>query len=140
MSSSVARDERPIVLFDGVCNLCNGLVQFVIRRDPAPARFRFAALQSNAGQKLLREHGLSTVDLDTFVLIDAGVAHVRSSAALRVLKHLGLPWSLAWCAVIVPQPLRDAVYRWIARNRYRWFGVRESCMVPSAELRSRFLE
>jgi predicted DCC family thiol-disulfide oxidoreductase YuxK len=74
------------------------------------------------------------------VFIEAGVAHVRSTAALRLLKRLGLPWSLAWCAVIVPRPLRDAVYRWISRNRYRWFGVRESCMVPSAELRSRFLD
>jgi predicted DCC family thiol-disulfide oxidoreductase YuxK len=140
VSSSKPADQRPIVLFDGVCNLCNGLVQFVIRRDPPPARLRFAALQSNAGQQLLREHGLSTVDLDTFVFIEAGVAHVRSTAALRLLKRLGLPWSLAWCAVIVPRPLRDAVYRWISRNRYRWFGVRESCMVPSAELRSRFLD
>lgn len=132
--------EHAIVLFDGVCNLCNGLVQFVIRRDPAPARFRFAALQSQAGQQLLREHGLSTVDLDTFVLIEAGVAHVRSTAALRLLKRLGLPWSLAWSFIVVPRPLRDAVYRFVARNRYRWFGVRESCMVPKPELRSRFLE
>ncbi len=132
--------EHAIVLFDGVCNLCNGLVQFVIRRDPAPARFRFAALQSNAGQQLLREHGLSTVDLDTFVLVEAGVARVRSTAALRLLKRLGLPWSLAWSFIIVPRPLRDAVYRFVARNRYRWFGVRESCMVPTPELRSRFLE
>lgn len=140
MSSPPAPDGRPILLFDGVCNLCNGLVQFVIRRDPAPARFRFAALQSEAGQRLLREHGMSTSDLDTFMMIADGVAHVRSTAALNVLKRLGLPWSLASIFIAVPRPMRDAVYRWIARNRYRWFGRREACMVPTPELRSRFLE
>jgi predicted DCC family thiol-disulfide oxidoreductase YuxK len=132
--------NHPILLFDGVCNLCNAITQFVIRRDPTPARFRFAALQSEAGQRLLREHGLPPDDFDTFVLVDQGTAFVRSSAALRVLKHLGFPWAMLYPLMIVPRPLRDAVYRFIARNRYRWFGKREACMMPTDEIRSRFLE
>lgn len=137
---SSASDDRPILLFDGVCNLCNGVTQFVIRRDPPPAKFRFAALQSQAGRRLQREHGLEEGALDTFVLIEDGVAYVRSTAALRVARRMGAPWSLAYAFIVVPRPLRDALYRWISRNRYRWFGVRDACMVPTPELRSRFLE
>jgi predicted DCC family thiol-disulfide oxidoreductase YuxK len=133
-------DDRPILLIDGVCNLCNGIAQFVIRRDPSPGRFRFAALQSNCGQQLLREHGLPTEDLGTFVMIDGKRVFVRSTAGLHVLRGLGLPWSLLYVLIIVPRPMRDVVYRWIARNRYRWFGKQESCMVPTPDIRSRFLD
>lgn len=133
-------DEAPILLFDGVCNLCNGVTRFVIRHDPSPARFRFAALQSAAGRRLLREHGLPEEELDTFVMVDGGRAYVRSTAALRTLKKLGLPWSLAYAAIIVPAPLRDLVYRFIARHRYRWFGTRAECMVPTPEIKARFLD
>lgn len=138
-SDPAANDHRPIVLFDGVCNLCNGITNFVIQRDPAPGHFRFAALQSECGQRLLHKHGLPTEDLDTFVMIDGDRALVRSTAALHVLRGLGLPWSLLYVLIVVPRPLRDAVYRWIARNRYRWFGQRDSCMVPTPDIRSRFL-
>ncbi len=131
--------EPPVLLFDGVCNLCNGVVTFVIRRDPPPARFRFAALQSEFGQRVLREHGLSANPLDTFVMLEDGAVHLRSTAALKTLKRLGFPWSLAYAAIVVPAPLRDALYRFVARNRYRWFGKREACMLPTPELRSRFL-
>jgi predicted DCC family thiol-disulfide oxidoreductase YuxK len=133
------RREPPVLLFDGVCNLCNGAVTFVIRRDPPPAKFRFAPLQSEFGQRVLREHGLSEKPLDTFVMLEDGAVHVRSTAALKTLKRLGLPWSLAYAAIVVPAPLRDAFYRFVARNRYRWFGKRDACMLPTPELRSRFL-
>jgi predicted DCC family thiol-disulfide oxidoreductase YuxK len=131
--------ERPIVLFDGVCNVCNRATQFLIRHDLPPARFRFAALQSESGRRLLREHGLSTDELDTFVLVEGARAFVRSTAALRVCRHLGLPWSLLGVLAVVPAPIRDRLYRWFARNRYRWFGKRDSCMVPTDDIRSRFL-
>jgi len=131
--------DKPILLFDGVCNLCNGITAFVIRHDPPPGRFRFAALQSESGQRLLREHGLPTDDLHTFVLIERGRALVRSSAGLHVLRGLGLPWCLLYPLVIVPRPLRDAAYRFIARNRYRWFGKRDACMTPTPEIAQRFL-
>jgi predicted DCC family thiol-disulfide oxidoreductase YuxK len=129
----------PVILFDGVCNLCNGLVAFVIRHDPAPGRFRFAALQSPTGRSILTRHGLSTEDFDTFVLADGGRVWLRSSAALRVVRALGLPWSLLWALVVVPRPLRDAAYAWVARHRYGWWGRRAECMVPTPELQGRFV-
>lgn len=135
-----AETQQPILLFDGACNLCNALTQFVIRHDPAPGRFKFAALQSEAGRQLLREHGLPGDDLNTFVMIEGGQAYVRSTAALRVLKRLGVPWSLLYAFMLIPRPLRDPIYRWIACNRYRWFGKREQCMMPSDDVRARFLE
>src|SRR5262245_3081134 len=139
--SSVAEHQadRPILLFDGVCNLCNGVARFVTRHDPAPGRFRFAALQSELGLQILREHGLKSDAVDTFVMIEGERVHLRSKAGLRVLRRLGFPWSLAYAFIVVPRPLRDAVYDWVARNRYRWFGRQDACMVPTPEIRSRFL-
>lgn len=135
-----ASTDRPVVLFDGVCNMCNGLAAFVIARDPAPGRFRFAPLQSASGQWVLRRHGLRTDDFDTFVLVEGERAFVRSTAALRLLRRLGLPWSLLSAVLtLVPRPLRDAAYGWVARNRYAWFGKRDACMVPAPDVRSRFL-
>ncbi len=129
----------PVILFDGVCNLCNAAVQWVIERDRR-ARFRFGALQSEAGRAALRA-SVAAADLpDSIVLLDADGAHVRSDAAIRIARGLGFPWSLAAAAAVVPRPLRDAVYSWVARNRYRWFGRRESCMVPTPELASRFVD
>lgn len=131
--------EGAVVLIDGVCNVCNAVTSFVIRHDPPPARFRFAALQSESGQRLLRRHGLAADDRDTFVLIEGDRAFVRSTAALRLLGRLGLPWSLLTVLFLVPRPVRDAVYAWFASHRYRWFGRRDTCIVPSPEIRSRFL-
>jgi len=128
-----------IVLFDGVCNVCNRLTRFVIEHDPPPARFRLAALQSETGRRLLRAHGLSEDDLDTFVLVEGDRALVRSTAALRLLALLGPPWSLLAVLRVVPRPLRDAVYDWIARHRHEWWGKRDECMVPTPDVRSRFL-
>ena len=127
-----------IILFDGVCNLCNGFVQFVIARDPA-ARFRFAALQSAAGASLLRDAGVSGSPLDSIVLVAGGRAYIRSAAALRILRGLRFPWPLAYVLIAVPPFIRDRVYDFIAARRYRWFGRREVCMVPTSDLRRRFL-
>ncbi len=126
------------VLFDGECNLCNGTVQFIIRRDRRN-RFRFAALQSEAGKTMLQSHRLPPEALDTVVLISGGRAYTRSDAALGIARRLDGLWPLCYAAVVIPRFLRDRAYDFIARNRYRWFGKREECMVPTPELRSRFL-
>ena len=129
----------PLILFDGVCNLCNAAVQWVIERDRRGI-FRFGALQSEAGRAALRGEGTAKDLPDSIVLIDGAGAHTRSEAAIRIAGGLGFPWSLAVVAFAIPRPLRDAVYSWVARNRYRWFGRRESCMVPTAELAERFVD
>jgi predicted DCC family thiol-disulfide oxidoreductase YuxK len=129
-----------VILFDGVCNLCNGFVQFVIRHDAA-GRFRLAALQSDAGQALLRQHQLPTPpEPDSVVLLMDGRAYTHSAAALGILRELGGGWRwLAGWGLLVPRRLRDAVYRLIARNRYRWFGRQQACWLPTPALQSRFL-
>lgn len=130
---------NPILLFDGVCNLCNQSVQFIIKHDKQ-GLFRFAALQSDIGKAMLEKHQLPLDNLDTVVLIMNGKAYTRSSAALQVLRQLGFPWSLMTAFLILPKRFRDLVYDFIAKNRYRWFGQQESCMMPTAELRGRFLD
>ena len=128
-----------IVLFDGVCNLCNGAVQFLLRRDRR-RRLRFAALQSAAGRALLEQHGLPTETLETLVVLAGGRARVRSDAALLLARRLPWPWPLLAVCTILPRPLRDALYAFVARHRYRWFGRRASCRLPSAETADRFLD
>lgn len=127
-----------ILLFDGVCNLCNGTVRFVLDRDAA-GYFRFGALQSDPGRRLLEAHGLPADELSTLVLLEEGRAYQRSEAALRVARRLDRPWPLLWAFRHVPLSVRDRVYDWIAEHRYRWFGTRDACAVPTAETRSRFL-
>ena len=134
-----APKNYPILLFDGVCNLCNGFVQWVIRRDEK-ALFRFAALQSDVGQHLLNRAGLSTEELSTVVLYHENTFYTHSDVPLIVLKKLGPPSSILYIFRMVPKSLRDAVYNWVALNRYRWFGKKESCMIPTPELKSRFLD
>jgi predicted DCC family thiol-disulfide oxidoreductase YuxK len=129
----------PLIFFDGVCNLCNAAVQWVIERDRRGV-FRFGVLQSEAGRAALGAATTPTDLPDSIVLIDGARVHIRSDAALRIARELGFPWSLAVIALAVPRPLRDAVYSWVARNRYRWFGRRESCMVPTPELAARFVD
>ncbi|WP_425420769.1 thiol-disulfide oxidoreductase DCC family protein [Phaeodactylibacter xiamenensis] len=130
--------EHPVLLFDGVCNLCNGSVQFIIERDP-DARFRFASLQSEEGQAVLSRFENRPSDLSSVVLIQDDQLYARSEAALRVARQLEGGWSLLYAFIVVPRPIRDAVYDWIARNRYRWFGKKDACMIPSPDLQSRFL-
>lgn len=128
-----------IVLFDGVCNLCDSAVQFVLKRDTGK-RFLFGSLQGEAGQQYLQKHHLPVDQFNSFVLIEGEKAYTRSTAVLRLLKHLGKGWQLLYAFVIIPPFIRDAGYRFIARNRYRWFGKKEECRVPTVEERSRFLE
>ena len=131
-------DAHPVLLFDGVCNLCHGVVRFVLGHDRA-ARFRFAPLQSEVGRALLARFGLDADALDAVVLIDETGAHLRSDAALRVARRLGPPWSWLGPLAMIPRPLRDAVYDFIARHRYRWFGKKDACPLPRPEWRERFL-
>ena len=126
-----------VVLFDGVCNLCNGVVRFVIDRDPQ-ARIQFAPLTSETATRALAS--LPGPVPDSLVVLDEGRVFTRSDAALRVARLLGFPWSLAAALTIVPRGLRDRVYDAIARRRYRWFGRRETCMIPGPDIRARFLE
>ncbi len=130
--------EPPVILFDGVCNLCNGAVNFVIDRDP-DARFKLAALQSEPGRALAARCGIDADALDSIVLVERGRCYTRSAAALRIARGLGGAWPLLAALEAVPAPLRDRIYAWVAANRYRWFGRRESCRVPTPELRGRFL-
>jgi len=127
------------ILFDGVCNLCNGFVQFVIARD-SRAEFRFAALSSAAGERLLHESGVRGPLPDTMILIEDGRAYFRSDAPLRIARRLAFPWPLLFALAIVPRAVRDRVYDFIAAHRYRWFGRRDVCMIPTPALRSRFLD
>jgi predicted DCC family thiol-disulfide oxidoreductase YuxK len=128
-----------VLLFDGVCNFCNGIVRFIIERDPH-ARITFAPLQSATAERLLANHPDRANLPDSVVLVDDGRFCVRSTAALRVARHLRFPWWLAGIFLAVPRPVRDWVYDWIARHRYAWFGRREACMVPTPDVRERFLE
>jgi len=127
-----------LVLFDGVCNFCSFWVRFLIRRDPAK-QFRFAALQSAAGQAGLRRLGLPTDALTTMVVIEGERAYTKSAAALRLARRLGGLWPLLGVFRVVPAPLLDAAYEFVARHRYRWFGQQADCLVPTPDVRERFL-
>lgn len=129
---------QPVILFDGVCNFCNAGINFIIKQDQKKI-FRFAALQSETGQQLLKKHNLPTEGFESFILIDNGKVYQRSSAGLKVYGKLPWYWKWTQMAWIAPQFIRDAVYNWIARNRYKWFGKKDACMIPSPEVRSRFL-
>ncbi len=133
-----AETEPKLILFDGVCNLCNGFVDFVIRRDPNK-HFRFGTLQSEIGQTTLKQHGLATKDFDTVLLVEGDRVWTKSTAALRVLRQLSGAWPLTYAFIIVPRMLRDAVYTLIGNNRYRIFGKSSSCRVPTAEELDRFV-
>ena len=139
ITSSPIQQHSSVILFDGVCNLCNGFVTFVIARDPA-GRFQFGPLQSSAAQCLLGSIDSREEWPDSMVLVENGRAWTRSAAALRIARGLSFPWPLAYVFVVVPRPLRDWIYNLVARNRYRWFGKRDVCMVPTRELRARFID
>ncbi|MES2647676.1 MAG: thiol-disulfide oxidoreductase DCC family protein [Bacteroidota bacterium] len=127
-----------IILFDGVCNLCNNAVQHVIKND-ARKLFRFASLQSEFGKQTLQKYKLQANDLSSFILLDNEKLYKKSSGALRVSKYLGGAWPLLYTMIIIPSFIRDAVYSWIARNRYKWFGKQETCWLPTPELKERFI-
>ena len=128
-----------VVIFDGVCNLCARSVAFILRHEADP-RLRFVPLQSAAGSRLMREIGLDPEDAKTFVLLAGGKAFVRSAAAVRVCAYFKWPWKALAAARLIPRPIRDRAYDLVARNRYRWFGRSEACMVPTPDIRARFIE
>ena len=142
--------DAPVLLFDGTCNFCDQAMHFVIDHERGPT-LRFAAIQSDPGRallegsttaeqaKLLREGLSGDGDPDSVVLVEDGRLYTHSTAALRLVRHLGWPWSWLRIFVIVPRPIRDGVYRWFARHRYQWFGKVDACRVPTPELRARFL-
>ena len=127
-----------VIVFDGVCNFCNAFVNFVLDRD-ADGLFKFGTLQSSQAQHILQHFQLSAHDYDTFLLIDQEKLFTKSTAALKILKQLGAPWSLLWIFVLIPRPIRDLIYDFIARRRYRWMGKSEVCRVPTQEERERFV-
>ena len=128
----------PILLFDGHCNLCNAWVQFVVKRDSA-GTIRFASLQSGAGRRLLEEHKIDENYIESLVFLEEERFSVSSTAALRTLSYLDSWQKHLIFLTVIPRSLRDLVYRFIARNRYKWFGRREQCMIPTTELSKRFL-
>lgn len=131
--------HHPVVLFDGECNLCDGSVRFIIAHDPAGV-FRFAATQSPSGTALLTDHGIDPATLDGVVVVDGAQVFTGADAALRVARSLTGWWRLLGVLRVVPRWLRDALYAMVARNRYRWFGRRSLCLVPTPALRARFLD
>lgn len=130
--------QQPVILFDGVCNFCNGAVNFVIKRDKK-ALIQFAPLQSEKGRMFSRQFGFSEEDMKTFLFIEDGKVYTKSTAALRVCRYLGALWPLCYGFIIVPKFIRDGIYNWIAKNRYKWFGKKETCMMPTPEVRTRFI-
>ncbi|SDX03040.1 Predicted thiol-disulfide oxidoreductase YuxK, DCC family [Marininema mesophilum] len=131
--------DHPIVLFDGVCNVCNGAVQWIIRHDQQ-GRFHFASLQSDVAANLYGDNPSKTTSPDSIILLEDGRTYMESTAVLRICKGLDGWWKGLYIFIVVPRFIRDGVYRWFARNRYRWFGKQETCMIPTPEIRSRFVD
>lgn len=136
---STSEVQNPVILFDGVCNLCNRSVQFIINRDPS-CIFRFAPLQSETGKNLLSKFDLPNDKLDSIILVENNEYYLRSTAALKILQRLGALWKIVYVLMLVPRPVRDYIYDIVARNRYKWYGKRAECMIPSSDIESRFLE
>ena len=132
--------ENPVIFFDGLCNLCNGFVQFVIKHDPE-AKFRFASLQSEHARDIPKMYNKKGKDdrLSTVILAYRGVYYSKSGAVLRIAKLLGFPYRLLLVFLVLPKPFRDFIYDWVASNRYKWFGKKDTCMLPTPELKKRFL-
>ncbi|MBU2996371.1 DUF393 domain-containing protein [Cellulophaga baltica] len=132
--------QKKIIVFDGVCNLCNSSINKVIERDKNNT-YVFASLQGEAGEKLTNERGIDTDLVDSIILIDPGVAYyTKSTAALKVIKSFGGIYSLFGIFEYVPESIRDAIYDYVAKNRYKWYGKKEACMIPTPELKEKFLD
>jgi len=129
----------PVILFDGVCNLCSSTVQFVIKHDKKE-RFHFASLQSGYGQQVMQQFNLPPATLSSFILFDGEQVFTRSTGALKVARQLNGLWPLLYGFIVIPRFIRDAVYNFIAKNRYRWFGKKEACWLPTLALRARFID
>jgi len=138
MQETSVNQEHDILLFDGVCNLCNNSVNFIIDRDPKK-HFKFAALQSEFGQSKLKELGFNQEEFDSLVLLSNGKVYRKSSAALRIAKKLSGLWPLLYVFIIIPPFIRHGIYDIIGKNRYKWFGKQDSCRMPTPELKQRFI-
>lgn len=134
----MSTQNKKIILFDGVCNLCNGSVVFIIKRDKKDV-FRFAAIQSDEGQELIQKQKIDTTKVDSIILIDGKRYFSKSTAALKIARHLCGGYPLLYGFMILPRFFRNWVYDIIARNRYKWFGKKESCMIPTADLKAKFI-
>ncbi len=130
--------EHPLILFDGICNFCNSAVNFVIKKDKE-AVIHFAPLQSPKGRLYLKQYNYPVNNLNSFVFIEDNKVYTKSTAALKVCRHLKGGWPLCYGFIIVPKFIRDGIYSWVEKNRYNWFGVRQECMMPTPEVRSRFV-
>lgn len=131
--------KEPILLFDGVCNLCSSSVQFVLERNKK-GNVKFASLQSDTGQKLLADSSLPKDYIDSLVLLDKGQTYVKSDAALQLAKHLSGVWKIGLIFLIVPKLIRNPIYDWVAKNRYKWYGKKETCWMPDPKWSERFLD
>jgi predicted DCC family thiol-disulfide oxidoreductase YuxK len=131
--------QNPIIIFDGVCHMCDSFVQWVLRWERKP-HFKFVAGQSDIGMQLLQKHGFTGDAMRTIVLLEHDEIYTQSTAVLRIIRHLQFPLNVLRVGLIFPAWLRDGIYTWIAKNRYRWFGKKEYCRIPNASQRQRFLE
>ena len=136
---ALADIKYPVILFDGVCNLCNSAVQYVIKHD-AQKQFQFASLQSNFGQQVLAKYNLSNTNFNSFILLKNGKVYQKSTAALLVAKQLSGVIGWLYLFRIVPIFMRDGVYNIVAKNRYKWFGKQDACWLPTPQLKDRFLD
>ncbi len=128
---------KSIILFDGECNFCDQSVLFIIKRDKR-ALFKFASIQSEVGQEIIKNYHIPP-HIDSIILVEKGICYYQSTAALKICKHLKGVWKLFYILILIPKPIRDFMYNIIARNRYKWFGKKEACILPSPEIRKRFL-
>lgn len=131
--------HQPIIFFDGVCNLCNSSVNYFIKRDKKNI-LKFASLQSDAAKQILLQFGVEKVDLKSIIVLNNNKLYLESSAIIEILKQLGGIYKIFTIFWIIPKPIRDFLYQIIAKNRYRWFGKKESCMIPTPELKNKFIE
>ena len=134
-------DNKKLILFDGVCNLCNSSVLFVIKRDKMDD-FMFAPLQGETGQQIINEYNIDTTQTDSIILYDKEKVKIysKSTAALKVAKHLGFPFNFSVILQVIPAFIRDWVYDYVAKNRYKWYGKKDACMIPTPELKAKFLD
>lgn len=137
-STELSVNDHPVLIFDGVCNLCEWLVIFVVKRDQR-ARIKFVTAQSEVGQQLQRQNDIDVVSDTTMVLLKNSQVYTRSDAAIEIARDLDGLWKLLSLLAVIPKPLRDSLYGWIGKNRYRWFGIKKRCLLPNKDLKSRFL-
>lgn len=131
-------NSKGVILFDGVCNFCNSSVNFIIRHDKKDY-FRFTPLQSEIGMKISEKYNLDSGNLKSVILVDKGKIYTKTTAALRIAKQLSGAWPVLYVFIIIPAPIRDVVYNIIAKYRYKWWGERDACMIPTPEIRKKFL-